>query len=122
MLDSAATDALTSSSSRIRGFAQRLQDTERRARLRVRAFKKYADRFCVPTKLADLHAIKLKKDVKATLEEICNSDLGPDAPSRALSAQYFDPDGVLLFCYMGERWKSQSAAVPIDLSPISSSN
>ena len=103
-LDGAATEGLPSSN-RFRSQAARLKEVDRQARRRVQVFKKTASRFQVPTTLTYLNANRLKEKVKRKLESVCNRELGPNAPSRCFSAQYFDENGVLLFCYMGERWK-----------------
>jgi hypothetical protein len=115
-LDGVASDALDSMSSRTRSSSNRLLVMQRQTRLRVQAFKSYADRFRVPTTLAKLHSDRLSNDIKQTLDKYCRDVLGPQPASRAFSAQYFDTNDVLLFCYMGERWRDGSIMVSCFIS------
>jgi hypothetical protein len=109
-LDGAATDGLVSTSG-AKGLNKRLQLTERQARMRVQAFKKFADRFRVPTTIAYLQSVRLSNDVKSQLDEYCIEKLQPQQHSRAFSAMYYDQNDCLLFCYMGNRWKEESVEV-----------
>jgi hypothetical protein len=110
-LDGVAPEAIGSMSRRPRSFPKRLRDLEEQAFRRARAFKTYADRFQVPTTLAQLYSERLSDSVKNELDKYCIDVLEPQKSSRIFSAQYFDTNNELLFCYMGERWRDVSTKV-----------
>jgi hypothetical protein len=101
--DGAPTDALHTGN-RVRSKEARLKKTIQAARIRVRNFQKYAQKFTVPVRIADLEDQKEDTQTKQRLEEICKKQLGLNAPARPFSAQYFDLNGQAIFYYMGERW------------------
>lgn len=94
-----------------RSTQKRQEETLRGTRLRVQGFKKYADKFRVPVKLQDLRAKKDSKVLMRNMEIKCVQEFGADAPSRMLSAQYFDANGEALFYYLGVRWRDVNEPV-----------
>ena len=102
--EGAATDGLMAPSN-ARGEKRRFKDMEKQTLMRVQAFKKYADRFTVPTTIAHLQSVRTSSDTKLLLDLQCTEILEPQPYSRPFSAMYYDKDQSLLFSYMGERWK-----------------
>jgi len=100
----AATDGVMAPS-HARGKKKHFEDMEKQTRMRVQAFKKYADRFLVPTTIAYLQSVRSSQEVKLQLDKHCTETLEPLPYSRPFSAMYYDNDQSLLFSYMGERWK-----------------
>jgi hypothetical protein len=100
----AATDGLMAPSNP-RSEKKHFKDMERQTCMRVQAFKKYAERFLVPTTIAYLQSVRSSKEVKLQLDKHCTETLEPLPYSRPFSAMYYNNDQSLLFCYMGERWK-----------------
>ncbi|KAF8221758.1 hypothetical protein L208DRAFT_1382128 [Tricholoma matsutake] len=113
-----ATDGLMAPSN-TRGEKKCLNDMERQMRLRVEAFKKYADCFLVPMTIADLQSVRMSKEVKLQLDQYCLETLEPQPHSRPFSAMYYDPSKTLLFCYMGNCWKDGSVENP-SMQPLDS--
>jgi hypothetical protein len=99
-----ATDGLMAPSN-ARGEKKRFKDMENQTRMRVQAFKKYADRFIVPTTIARLQSDRSSPEIKLQLDKHCIETLEPLPYSRPFSAMYYDQNKSLLFSYMGERWK-----------------
>jgi hypothetical protein len=120
-LDGVASDVIDSTSNRTRSLRERVRQLERQTLLRVKAFKMYADRFRVPTTLANLHSDRLSNEVKEMLDKYCIDVLEPQKSSRVFSAQYVDNNDELLFCYMGERWRDASTKVSCFISILDAS-
>jgi hypothetical protein len=86
-----------------RGLKARFNHTIREAQQRIVKFTECADRITLPFSLADLRAVRNDKNTINYLEGRSRQLESGKYPSRAVSAQYFDTDGVPLLFYLAER-------------------
>lgn len=86
-----------------RSIEARLNHTLRMPSLRIKKFLEFSDKITIPVTLEELRAVANNKNTRDELEQWCQQLEKKRHPSRPISAQYLDKNGVPLFYYLGER-------------------